>query len=80
MNVSVAGVPATAAARVSTSRRTAPKSFQAIGPSQAGRENAERVLPVTRAQYSGKSRASVHTVVTLLWPPNPVTRSLMYVA
>ena len=62
------------------SRCTAAKSFHSMGPLHAGRWKLERVFPARRAQYSGKSRASVQTVVTRFCPPNPATRSLTYVA
>ncbi len=80
MNTSVGAGARRGRLRVSMSRCTAAKSLHSMGPSQAGRWKLERVFPVRRATYSGKSRASVQTVVTRFCPPNPVTRSLMYVA
>ena len=71
MKASAGWTPSTAARRLATSFWTAVRSFQSIGPLQAGRDTVERRS--ARAAASGKSAQSARGRPALS-PPNPVRR------
>ena len=71
MKASVGAAPSTAARRLATSFSTAVRSFQSMGPLQAGRMIAARRS--ARAAASGKSAQSARFAAPL-WPSKPVRR------